>query len=187
MNSENITNCKLRTLLEKENLTESEYVHILVLIRKMLEVLKDENPDDYSNYDHLKLFSDWSLHMVIDRSQAGSFLIAIVNINDILNDKKQSNNDELIASISTVIVGQLKDQMRDFLEDNTLPLDLIDEDNKWKNLLSNILEIITQQPVIIKPKHEEKVSENALKEGMWATEVSIEKVNMDGGKRFFVL
>ena len=168
---------KLKLLLQKKTLSESEYVHLLVLIRKELEILKDHNPTDYSTFDHLKLFCDWTLHMAIDRSVTGSFLI--VNINKTLNDVKHSHTWEVIEKVSSSLISKFSDQMKDFLVKNSLPTDIVDDGHRWRDLLRNILEIISQNPVILQPKHEASVTGTPLKEGMWAREVSIVKINFD--------
>ena len=168
---------KLKLLLQKKVLSESEYVHVLVLIRKELEILKDNNPTDYSKFDHLKLFCDWTLHMVIDRSVTGSFLI--VNINKTLNDVKHSHTEEVIKKVSSSLISKFGDQMKDFLVKNSLPTDIVDDGHRWRDLLRNILEIISQNPVILRPKHEANVTGAPLKEGMWARAVSIVKINFD--------
>ena len=162
---------KLNHLLNKKPLSESECVHVLVLIRQELEALKTK-----SNFDYIKFFCDWSLHTTIDRSMAGSNII--VSVNKVLNDKRHSDTDTLIKEISAQLIGNFKGQMKDFLNKNSLPSDIIDNDNQWKEFLKMMLEIISQKPVIlIKKKHEKKVSGNPLKEGMWATEISIVKID----------
>lgn len=168
---------KLNCLLQKKYPSESEYVHILVLIRKALEILKENNKTDYSKFDHLKLFCDWALHMIIDRSVTGSFLI--VSINKALNDGKGGHTDELIKIVSTSLVGKFSDQLKNFLSMNSLPTDIVDDGLYWRDLLKNILEIISESPVILKPKHEDNVKGDSLKNGMWAKEVSIVRINFD--------
>jgi hypothetical protein len=163
---------KLDSLLKKKPLSESECVHLLTLIRHELEASETE-----SNYDYIKFFCDWSLHKKIDRSMAGSN--AIVSINKVLSDERKSDTDVLIKEMSAQFIGKFKDQMKDFLNKNSRPSDIIDNDNQWKEFLKMMLEIISQKPVILnKNKHEKKVSGNPLKEGMWATEISIEKVDL---------
>jgi len=176
-NSMGYNKVKLKLLLQKKILSESEYVHVLVLIRKELEILKDNNSTDYSKFDHLKLFCDWTLHMVIDRSATGSFLIE--SINKTLNDVKHSRTEDVIKKVSSSLIRKFSDQMKNFLEKNSLPTDIVDDDRYWRDLLRNILEIISQNPVILKPKHEANVKGAPLKEGMWAREVSIVKINFD--------
>ena len=151
-NSMGYDKVKLKLLLQKKILSESEYVHVLVLIRKELEILKDNNPTDYSKFDHLKFFCDWTLHMVIDRSATGSFLIE--SINKTLNDVKHSHTEDVIKKVSSSLIRKFSDQMKNFLEKNSLPTDIVDDDRCWRDLLRNILEIISQNPVILKPKHE---------------------------------
>jgi len=168
---------KLDSLLKKKTLSESECVHVLSLIRQELEASETE-----SNYDYIKFFCDWSLHNQIDRSMAGSN--AIVSINKVLSDERKSDTDALIKEMSAQFIGKFKDQMKDFLNKNSRPSDIIDNDNQWKEFLKMMLEIISQKPVIlIKNKHEKKVSGNPLKEGMWATEISIVKVDLSSNPR----
>ena len=163
---------KLDSLLKKKTLSESECVHVLSLIRQELEASETE-----SNYDYIKFFCDWSLHPKLAFSKAGSN--AIVSINKVLYDERKSDSDTVIKRISAQLIGKFKDQMEVFLNRNSLPSGIIDNDNQWKEFLKMMLEIISQKPVILnKNKHEKKVSGNPLKEGMWATEISIVKVDL---------
>lgn len=168
---------KIKSLLQKTTLSESEYLHLLVLIRKELENIKDKNAADFSKFDHLKLFCDWALHETIDRSEAGSFLIE--SINKTINDVRHSHTDDVIKQVSSSLISKFRDQMKNFLKKISLPTDIIDDGRRWRELLRNILEIISQNPVILKPKHQADVMKTPLKKGMWAKEVSIVKINFD--------
>jgi len=168
---------KIGFLLKEKYPSESEYLHFLVLVRKILEQLRESNLTEYNNFENLKLFCDWALHIVIDRSSAGSSLI--VNINKSLKNGKKGHTDDLIKAVSDSLVGKFKLQLKNFLIMNQLSTDIVDDDNRWRDLLKNTLEIITEIPVILKPKHEDTVKGDSLKEGMWAKEVSIVKVNLE--------
>ena len=176
-NSMDSNDFKLNNLLQKQTLSESECVHTLVLIRKGLEILKASDASDYSHFDHLKFVCDWSLHMIIDRSVPGSFLV--VNINRKLNDGKHGDTGKLINELSYILVGKLKEQLGAFLAKGSLPLHIVNDDQRWRAWLTNVLEAITGSPVLPIKKHEGDVSNVPLKEGMWAIEISIEKVNFD--------
>lgn len=176
-NSMDSNDFKLNNLLQKQTLSESECVHTLVLIRKGLEILKASDASDYWRFDHLKFVCDWSLHMLIDRSVPGSFLV--VNINKKLNEGKCDDTGKLIYELSSILVGKLKEQLETFLAKGSLPLHIVNDNQRWRNWLTNILEAITGSPVLLIKKHEGDVSNVPLKEGMWAIEISIGKVNFD--------
>lgn len=164
---------KLDSLLKKKSLSESECVHVLSLFRQKIEESKTK-----STFAHVKFFCDWSLHHKIDRSLAGSTVI--VNINKALSDNRHNDTDTVIKEVSAQFIGKFKEQMKDFLNKNSLTSDIIHNDYQWKEFLKTMLEIISQKQVIlIKEKHEKEVSENSLKEEMWPTEISISKIDPD--------
>lgn len=167
---------KLRLLLT-HNPSESECVHALVIIRKELEILRETDPNSYSSFNFLKLFCDWALHMEIDRSLAGSYLLA--DINKTLNDVKDIKTDEVIKQISSSLIGKFRHQTRDFLIKNSLPIDIVNGHDEWRNFLKNILEIISHSTVLLKPNHNPDLASFSLKNEMWTRAVSIVKINFD--------
>lgn len=163
---------KLNILLNKKSLTESDYVFILVLVRKELEIFTKGN-----NFDHVKLFCDWALHMEIDRNNVGSSLVA--DIHKVLDSDRHSHTDKLIKKVSSSLIGPFRDQLRIFLKENSLAENLVTDEQNWRHFLRNLLEIISPSRVYLKNKHESLVTSTPLKEGMWAEAFAIEKINFD--------
>jgi len=136
---------KIRYLLNKNVRSESDDLYILSLIRKELESLEK---NERSNYSDLKLFCDWALHIRICRSFPGSQLVS--EIHKTINLTKKQDTDQVIQKVSKTLLVPFKEQIKTFLEKKTLPINFIDDQQKWKSFLGNLFGILEITPLIIK-------------------------------------
>ncbi len=84
----------------QEPLSESEVSHFLTLCRKYL----DHTPRDESvEYPILKFFSNWALHITIDRSREGMEILK--RLNDMLVEVASIPNNDVVTSRLTVILS----------------------------------------------------------------------------------
>ncbi len=168
----NKTQVKIQGLLKKTTRLESEDSHLLSLIRKELENLDEKEITDFSD---LKLFCDWALHNKIDRSAAGSRLVA--KIHETIHQVKTAHTDHVISEASKTLLLPFSEQLRAFLTDRNLPTAITDDAQAWRHFLRNIFQIVEQVPICIKSKDEDTLKDSPLKTGMWVNELTIIKVD----------
>ncbi len=165
---------KIKALLGKKVMSESDTVHLLSLIRKEIETL---NKIEVAKQSDLKLFCDWALHKKIDKSPAGSQLVSLIHRT--INLIKNENNEQVIQEISKTLLMPFRKQFKYFLEKNSFHTNIIDDCQKWKCFLKALFEVIESIPVILKSKHEEDLQADPIKVGMWVEEISVIRSNLE--------
>lgn len=165
---------KLKILLGRQVLSESEYLHVLVLIRKEMEMLPTSVASEYS---YVKLFCDWALHVALGRNSAGSQLVA--SVHDAVAQVKHSPTDQVVSQISTSLLGSFRTELTKFLQDKILPTTIVSDHSGWRIFLKHVLEIIYASPVLLLDREQRTVEGTPLKAGMWVTAISIVKINYD--------
>jgi hypothetical protein len=165
---------KISELLKKHEMSESDNLHLLSLIRKELETLGKAE----TKYNDLKFFCDWVLHNEIDRSFSGSKFVS--ELHNCINEIKSiPNNDYIIQRTCETLLVSLREQLHAFLKERTLQTNVIDNSRKWRSFLRNLLENIENTPVVLLNKHETDLKMNPLKPGMWCNEISIFKASVE--------
>lgn len=172
--SVNLGSDKLTILLGQKVLSESESLHVLVLIRKEMETF---SKSEATKYSHVKLFCDWVLHIAIDQSRAGSKLIA--NIHDAIETVRHAPTDQVISQISASLLASFKNELAQFLQGKGLPDAVAVDHAGWRLFLRNVLELICASPVRVLDKERQQIEDNPLKAGMWVTSISVIKMNYD--------
>lgn len=178
---------KLNKLCQKESITESEVVHLMVLVRKHLEHLDNEGSHDYQK---LKFFCDWTLHIAIEYSIPAMEILVQLN-ETVVRLKQTPNNDLLMKEITKVIsFPLLKQQLHKILLSIGIKDRLTTVPSRWLNFLEKYTEIIRDQVIafperidtqdrrlrILQPFYE-KIKSNPIKEGCWTMGLSLSLVN----------
>ncbi len=158
---------KLSTLLDKDSLSESEVVHIFALIRKELEAIKDTNTIEFQKFDHLKLICDWTLHIEINRSLAGSSLV--IEINRALADIESTHIKDTIEDTSRSLFSKFRNQLEKYINQNSLPTKILTVG--WKSFFKEVLEIILDVPVSLVQSHR-----NQAQGQIWTEAITITKI-----------
>lgn len=165
---------KLKALLGIRTLSESECLYVLVLIRKEIEAMPASVA---SRYSYVKLFCDWALHIAIDRSRAGSKLVA--SVHEAVIQVKHSPTAQVVTQISSSLLEPFRTEMANFLQGKFLPTTIVSDHAGWRMFLGHVLEIIWSSPVLLLDQDQQTVQSTPLKEGMWATAIGIVKINYD--------
>lgn len=179
---------KLDLLCQKEqNITESEIVHIMVLVRKHLDYPDMEMDKKFLT---LKFFCDWSLHITIEYSIPAMQIL--VKLNDTIVRLKQTPNNDLLMKEITKVVSfpMLKDQLHKFLSSIGIDDKLTTITDNWLNFLEKYIEIIRDQVIafpedmsprnrsfrMLKPYYDQ-ITSNPIKEGCWTIGLSLSLIN----------
>lgn len=119
----------------------------------------------------------------MDQTISSSELIS--QIQSTINKVKEINdNDQVIQAVSNTLILPFKNQLQLFLKDRILQTSIIDDQQKWKSFLSNLLEMLEITPVLImkkqkkKDRHAENLKNDPLKPGMWINKISIIKSDL---------
>ena len=139
---------KLRTFLGSRMPfnQECQVVYLLVEIRKILDHENDRGNN--GRYPLLRFFSDWSVHTAKDRitPQIEATMTAIlVEIKDRLSNKLLVNPDpKLIGFMS---MAELRREMDQFLQEHSLPSDLIMLTGNWTSFQGLLASVLADQPL----------------------------------------
>ena len=167
----------------QEPLSESEVSHFLTLCRKYLDHIPRE---EFAKYPILKFFSNWALHITIDRSREGMEILK--RLNDTLVEVASIPNNDLVISRLTAILSfpQLRREIGELLELIGVP-DPIDKDQvRWKDFVRHLIEIIRDCPVEVGDVADmprwaqegyEAIQANPIKEGGWLVGVAVVEVD----------
>ena len=110
----------------------------------------------------------------------------IENIERVLRESMQVHTEILVRETSTQLLGVLKKQLQRFLEENSLPVTIVENADQWRNFLGATLELVSESPINLKQKkHKAEVANTPLQDGEWVViEISIVKTNMGKGTIF---
>lgn len=123
----------------RESLVESDVVHTITQIRKVLELT-----DARSRWPYLTFFSDWTLHTSIDRSDIplGVFK-KITNVMIYGHENIQT----WIRPLEDVTFGAFRAEFARFLTTHSLPVDTIQSDAHWKAFLEGYVPLVAGSPL----------------------------------------
>ena len=138
---------KLRTLIGKHSLSESEVQHLFTLARKLIEDLPQIHRQ---NYTLLKFYCDWTLHREIDRSVEGAQILAHVHSIIIDHLRKQDNSAFAAELTDALSLERVREQINTLLThtDNGYASTTLDE-SKWRRIVPIVAEIISHCPLKI--------------------------------------
>ncbi len=140
---------KLKELITKGILTESEVNYFLNLVRKYIEYIKCKNEDDKEKYILLNFFCDWACHFILDRST--NAIQILQKINDVLvKYKDKIENDLMIKEIAEIVSFlSFREQIIEFLKEIGLEYEWINNNRKWENFVHMYIEIIIDCPLVL--------------------------------------
>jgi len=134
---------KLRAVLAAPIETEAEVVYLLVEIRKFLDHVRRTQ-----KFPVLRMYCNWVVHISLDRHGTGSILESM---------------DNALALKSTVEFGaalqrafdifsfdRLRNELRQFLQRNSLPTNLMDDPAQWGRLLQLYVNVVSECPLVFK-------------------------------------
>lgn len=175
---------KIRELVTaRAALSESEVSHLLTLMRKALDRARNDLGPEYQL---LRFFCDWSMHISLDRSVPGMRMMQ--SLNSILHDwGDRPPGDEFFNLVTrTLSFEELRSQMASLFESARLSDRLTKNKKLWNNFVIQLISIVRDCALElpeqggkkeIKEIREEIVG-NPLKEGMWLTGLSLTGVDL---------
>lgn len=165
----------------QELLSESEASHLMTLCRKFLEHLP---PDERTAYPILKFFSNWALHITLDRSLEG--LAILKRLNDTLVEVAPVPDNDLISRRITEIISfrQLRREMGVLFQHLGVHQAIDGDQERWAHFAKHLIEIIRDCPLMFgenlsreaRALHDANAS-NPLKEGSWVVGLALIEVD----------
>jgi hypothetical protein len=136
---------KIQKILDRDSqVTEDEVRSVMILVRKLLEVVSDR-----AQYLTLNLFCNWAVHTKITQSITG--LKVLARLNDALVKSKNANGNEAQAVISqSIAFDMLYSELMLFLRNNGVPHKLADR-LVWERFLRHLIEIVRDVPLAFPP------------------------------------
>jgi hypothetical protein len=138
---------KLSLELRKgDTFTEPRVVYLLVQARKLLEMMND------SDFETLKFYCDWVLHVKLDRKGASN----VIKLFESIQKAADEGNAELYQSRSMWLFGQVlsadtfRNQLIDVLSRNEIPADFFTDNANWYEFLHHYGAIIDRVPLELK-------------------------------------
>jgi len=126
---------KLKKVLEESIDEESQVVYVMVQIRKLLERVGTN-----LNYSLLRFYCNWVLHPKINK-------LSVVRdtLNKIAEEHEKGDYGE--SGLDFINFNSLKKQMEAFFEEKNLPMDLLEEKEKWRKFKKLLVNIIKDCPL----------------------------------------
>ena len=149
---------KLNLELKKEIKDEARVVYIMSLIRKILDVEKNQK----SKFKLLNFYCNWSLHVDLSRPKTTQVITDMLD-RDIdcsksahdIGVKLNSNHADFFK------LNDIKKEIDKFLADNDLPSTLTKKSKQWIKFVKLLLKIIEDCPVVC-TKSSEKIKRMEL-------------------------
>lgn len=169
---------KIRVTLHKGyTLNENDVRALMILIRKLLENMSNENRNKYLV---LLLFCNWAVHNQITSSNTGLRILA--KVNDAIVSIKDSKNTEEIRDVvsHSFWIPELRRELKLFLSNHAINDAIVSDDRMWAFYLEQLIEIIRDVELRFpiksdldrtKTKIYEKIVMNSIK--VWAGVISL--------------
>jgi hypothetical protein len=146
---------KLSLELRKgDTFTEPRVVYLLVQARKLLEMMND------SDFETLKFYCDWVLHVKLDRKGASN----VIKLFESIQKAADEGNAELYESRSMWLFRQVlsadtfRNQLIDVLSRNEIPADLFTDYANWYEFLHHYGAIIDGVPLELRLKSANQIT-----------------------------
>ena len=146
---------KLSLELQKaDTFTEPRVVYVLVQARKLLEMMND------SDFETLKFYCDWVLHVKLDRRGASN----VIKLFESIQKAADEGNAELYESRSMWLFGQVlsgdtfRKQLIDVLSRNEIPREVFTDNAKWHDFLRCYGAIIHGVPLELQVKSANQIT-----------------------------
>jgi hypothetical protein len=147
---------KLSLELQKGDVfTEPRVVYVLVQARKLLEMMNDRD------FETLKFYCDWVLHVKLDRNKGSSNVIKLF---ESIQKAADEGNAELYESRSTWLFEQVlsadafRNQLIDVLSRNEIPAEFFTDDVRWHDFLNHYGAIIQGVPLELKVRSANQIT-----------------------------
>lgn len=175
-------NIKIQDLLNQgSSINENEVRSLLILIRKRLELILEQ---DRAQYSTLNLFCNWSAHTAINESIPG--LRTLARINDTLVKVKSSSTEEVQKEMSEAIgFKTFHSELKNFLQAIGITNNLSDR-KIFVVLLNHLIEIIRDVPIAFLPvgkltnparKIYDQIIKNPIKPGAGVISITLSRVD----------
>lgn len=176
---------KINEVFQKgDRMTEHELRSVMILIRKLLELMSDQ---DKLPYLLLVLFCNWAAHTEITKSNTGLRLLA--KVNDALVGSRHSGDGLQIGlrMSEALSFSDLRKELVEFLTQNGLETAIIRDDRTWATcFLAHLIEVIRDVPLafptqldVAKQKIYDSIAQNALKPGAGVISLRLSRVDYD--------
>jgi len=137
---------KLRAELERGISSESQVVYVLVKIRRLLDLDKDQGAT--ATYSTLRLYCNWALHIKLSYSQARKIVTMADSFYPKL-ERGELTEQEKNEFRSVFSLTAFRGELNRFLTDKHLPAFC---DAEWNSFLACFLNTIEDCPLVCKAK-----------------------------------
>jgi hypothetical protein len=146
---------KLLLELQKgETFTEPRVVYVLVQVRKLLEMMNDKD------FETLKFYCDWVLHVKLDRKGASN----VIKLFESIQKAADYGNVALYESRSMWLFEQVlsadtfRNQLIDVLARNEIPPEVFADNANWYEFLHRYGAIINDVPLELNVKSANQIT-----------------------------
>jgi len=134
---------KLRAVLAAPIETEAEVVYFLVEIRKFLDHVRKTQ-----HFPVLRMYCNWVVHISLDRYGSGSILESMDSA--LALKSTEEFGAALQAAFDIFSLDRLRNELKQFLQRNGLPTNLVDDSAQWGRLLQLYVNVVSQCPLVFK-------------------------------------
>lgn len=171
------------TASKKETLEEEDVRTLMILARKLLDLMPDLN----TQFVIIRLFANWAVHVEITKSNKGLRILSAIN--DTLVTYKSADTNALCTGISKEIgFPALRAELKQFF-DHFHIVDSVTNDNRvWAVFVIHLIEIIRDVPLSFPPistldkrkrKIYDSIARNSIKDGAGVVAIQISKIDYD--------
>jgi len=147
---------KLTILLSDLEWSEPNVVYLFVQVRKLLDHRRNTSGDDLPN---LRFYCDWVVHISKDRIDNSTLKILGDLIVDIEAQVKSPYQETGKGPINFAYFEHLKPELQTLLQEEDIPVDMLRGYNRWTALISHLVKVLENQPLVVSPSHGLNISE----------------------------
>lgn len=164
---------KVQAIITKESaLSESEVVDLMSKIRKLIEFMA---PADRKPFATAKLYCDWCLHTMLDRSKAGEDIVIGIH-EKVVQIQGIPDNDLIIKELSKLLSWkELKSELAALFSKSQIKDGLTGDKSRWEAFIKHLLEIIRNSPLkaVSKDAVKRLSAQPLRKEGSYIDKISV--------------
>ena len=144
---------KLATLLT-DDWDEKQVVYLFVQVRKLLDHRRDVGE---IGFQHLRFYCDWVVHTSKNNIDPATLMILQTLQSDI--EKEVVSVIPGGGAINFAYFEQLKPELLSILKEENVPSNALEDDNQWNYFISQLVKVLENQPLVVKPKYGLNIAE----------------------------
>lgn len=149
---------KLAKILANSDWSEPLVVYFFVQLRKLLD--HRENEED--KFPNLRFYCDWVVHISKDRINK-STLVILRNLQTAIETQINNPTLDTKGAINFAYFEHLQPEIIALMRSEGIPVESLETSDNWTTLISHLVKVLENQPLVIKSTHGLNISKIVFK------------------------